>query len=252
MNDTDHASMVEATRLTRAGRVVEATELLQRLLRGRPMMADVAAPPPAIEAPAPTLKESVKAHLPESLRGLLDRVLRRGSPEPEVQPEPVTEGARFLSGTYAEAGGQRDYRLYIPSSYRNEPVPLVVMLHGCTQSPEDFAAGTGMNRLAETHNFLVLYPGQDQAANPSRCWNWFSPADQRRGSGEPALIAGATRKVMREFAVDPRRVYIARTLIPIFMPLSACIREWPAEPPATFHRPSPPCVAVRRGRSHAT
>jgi poly(hydroxyalkanoate) depolymerase family esterase len=118
-------------------------------------------------------------------------------------------GAQFLSRTFSNEAGSRPYKLYVPSGYNGQSVALVVMLHGCTQSPDDFAAGTGMNEAAEEQTFLVAYPGQTSSANAQRCWKWFSPEDQQRGQGEPSLIAGITRQVMQEYAVDPRRVYVA-------------------------------------------
>lgn len=121
----------------------------------------------------------------------------------------LPEGATFNSGTFANQSGRRDYKLYVPSDYHGQPLPLIVMLHGCTQNPDDFAAGTGMNQLAEEQPCLVLYPAQHTGANHSRCWNWFKADDQRREGGEPAIIAGMTRQIIKEYHVDEQRVYVA-------------------------------------------
>ncbi len=162
----------------------------------------------------------VGAAIPQALRGFMDQVREGGLQLPGGGPRdlsparpgvPVPEGAQFLAATFRdEAIGSRPYKLYVPSGYRpGQRVPLIVMLHGCTQSPDDFAAGTRMNEVAEEHACLVAYPGQTSSANRQKCWNWFSEGDQHRDRGEPVLIAGITRQVMRDYAVDPRQVYVA-------------------------------------------
>jgi poly(hydroxyalkanoate) depolymerase family esterase len=102
--------------------------------------------------------------------------------------------------------------VYVPAGYRaeaSEPVPLVVMLHGCTQTPEDFAAGTRMNALADAHGFLVAYPAQAPHANGTKCWNWFRPDDQGRDRGEPAILAGIAREIGAHYRIDERRIFVA-------------------------------------------
>lgn len=222
----------EATRLTRAGQLVEATALLQRMLRGErapdapsrtsgriglpgPLIIDAKANaveetdnPPQLE-PATTAQPRLLRALPDrkgrrsgiGLRGVMKRA-------PLSTPDIVPEGARFIEGTYSSPAGSRAYRLFIPSRYRQQPLPLVVMLHGCTQSPDDFAAGTRMNFIAEERNCFVVYPAQPSRANQAKCWNWFRTADQQRGKGEPSLIAGITRQIMHDYSVDPKRVYV--------------------------------------------
>lgn len=132
---------------------------------------------------------------------------------PASQPVTTTEAGnaegQFIAGSYADASSRRDFKLYIPPGTHSKPLPLVVMLHGCTQSPDDFAAGTAMNQIAAQQGFYVLYPAQSQQANPQRCWNWFKHSHQARGRGEPALIAGMTRDVMSRYPVDANRVYVA-------------------------------------------
>src|SRR5258708_15128072 len=129
-------------------------------------------------------------------------------PGPVSTPDIVPDGGKFIEATYSNPAGTRAYKLYVPSGYHGQALPLVVMLHGCTQSPDDFAAGTRMNLIAEEQTCLVVYPAQSSEANAAKCWNWFRPSDQRRGRGEPSLIAGITRQVMRGYSVDPQRIYI--------------------------------------------
>jgi poly(hydroxyalkanoate) depolymerase family esterase len=125
------------------------------------------------------------------------------------QPPPIPEGAQFLNRSFTCTAGARNYRLYIPASASERAGGLVVMLHGCKQDPDDFAAGTNMNVVAERYGVLVAYPGQLASANTSSCWNWFRPADQLRDAGEPAIIAGLTREIMEEFGLRRGQVFVA-------------------------------------------
>jgi poly(hydroxyalkanoate) depolymerase family esterase len=125
------------------------------------------------------------------------------------EPNPVPDGARFEERTFINAAGSRTYKLFVPSGYVGQEVPLLVMLHGCKQSPDDFTTGTRMNELAEEQTFLVAYPAQSTSANASKCWNWFKARDQERGQGEPSLVAGITRQIMSDLKVKRARVSIA-------------------------------------------
>src|SRR5204863_9777763 len=117
-------------------------------------------------------------------------------------------GSRFTAHAYTGSAGSRRYKLFVPSVYRGQPLPLIVMLHGCTQTPDDFATGTRMNMLAEDRACFVVYPAQAQTANTSKCWNWFKVSDQRRDQGEPAIIAGLVRELMLSCGLDRERVYV--------------------------------------------
>jgi poly(hydroxyalkanoate) depolymerase family esterase len=131
---------------------------------------------------------------------------------PGTEPRRLDDGlgtGQFLSRSFTSSSGSRTYKLYIPSGYHGEPMPLIVMLHGCKQNPDDFATGTRMNELAEQHGLLVAYPAQSSRANGSNCWNWFERSDQTRDGTEPSIIAGIALEVGLEFAVDARRVFIA-------------------------------------------
>ncbi|SFB07824.1 esterase, PHB depolymerase family [Poseidonocella pacifica] len=118
-------------------------------------------------------------------------------------------GAEFQRGSYTCEEGSRNYRLYIPASAPSGVTGLVVMLHGCTQSPEDFAAGTNMNALAEEHGFAVLYPHQSRGENAQSCWNWFRRGDQMRDRGEPAILAGMAEKVAADLRTPKGATFVA-------------------------------------------
>ena len=194
----------EATRLTRHGSLQEATRAIQQAL-GRATAA------PKTPAASPWKAAS----------DVID-VVARPMPQPVSEPvrplhtpvEPASNDGpgEFTEATFTHAGTARAYKLYTPPhaiAQPAQPLPLVLMLHGCTQNPDDFATGTGMNALALEHGFVVVYPAQNQKANAQRCWNWFTPADQQRDTGEAAWLAALVHEVTRLRAIDPARVYVA-------------------------------------------
>jgi len=210
----------KATQLTRSGRLAEATAAIQATLRGG---TAVPASPP--RAPMPAADRAAEFSAADSqvidveAREVPDAANDAPAPTrpahttdeaPRAAPRaaPIGEG-EFTAATYQDAHGQRDYKLYLPPLIGDAPRPLLVMLHGCTQNPDDFAAGTRANELAREQGFVVLYPAQPGSANASGCWNWFKHNHQRRGAGEPALIAGMVQVVVAQHHIDPARVFVA-------------------------------------------
>jgi poly(hydroxyalkanoate) depolymerase family esterase len=219
MNGEIASAARRATTSVRAGNLAEATAIIQRALSGRD---GAAAGAPAVANPVPRLAPPAAPRTRRPLRDVV-RLLREGRRAvgladlagglaPAAPPAPLPElpaGAAFHARAFGCAAGSRGYRLYVPACGTGELRGLVVMLHGCRQNPEDFAAGTAMNAVAEQRRLLVAYPGQSAAANVAGCWNWFDPAHQARDGGEPAIVAGITREVAAEFAIPGDRIFAA-------------------------------------------
>jgi poly(hydroxyalkanoate) depolymerase family esterase len=198
MNRSFQDQMAHATALTRSGRLQEATQVLQTALSGA-LPGTARPPPPATSDPWPWVDEVLPG----------DAVCEPPKSPPRPAPGLATDAGSTLSGSHAGKAGERAFRLYVPPQAGSGPLPLVVMLHGCTQDPDDFAAGTAMNEAARERGCYVLYPAQSQQANPQRCWNWFKHTHQQRGRGEPALLAGMVAQVRADHRVDPSRVFVA-------------------------------------------
>jgi poly(hydroxyalkanoate) depolymerase family esterase len=197
--------LMNATRLTRAGDLRAATAAIQAALAdgSSTATATAARDPHVIDVAAR------EVDVPSLAAALSHDDAGEGVAAPPP-PMPRRSGrGEFVAGSYVCAAGARDYKLFVPPAAGTRALPLVVMLHGCTQDPDDFAAGTAMNDAALDHGFFVLYPAQSPQANPQRCWNWFKHNHQARGRGEPELLAGMTRDVMARHAIDPARIYVA-------------------------------------------
>ncbi len=135
-----------------------------------------------------------------------------GTSSPADEADDAAGGqGEFVHATYSSTDGRRDYRLYVPIGYSNSDraMPLIVMLHGCAHTPENFAVGTRMNMLADQHGFLVAYPRQTVHENRAKCWNWYRPQHQQADAGEPSILAGITRQIATEFRVDTQRIFVA-------------------------------------------
>ncbi|MEH6647489.1 extracellular catalytic domain type 1 short-chain-length polyhydroxyalkanoate depolymerase [Sulfitobacter sp.] len=177
----------------RTGRLSAASDLVARTLSAH-----------GLQPPARPQTQSPQ----QTMSSLLAAITQ--ARDPSAAPVgPLPSGAAFRSGQFSCKVGSRNYRAYVPSNAAQGVTGVVVMLHGCTQTPEDFAIGTGMNALADKLGFVVVYPHQSRGDNAQSCWNWFSRGDQRRDRGEPAILAGLTRDIMTEYEIPPQRTFVA-------------------------------------------
>lgn len=223
--------MSEVQRLTRSGDPASATALIQSVLSRTGAFDAISGAPHPRQAPhqrPPTATSSV-----DNLRVLNPEVCMpdkavqveeeaQASNDAEASPVPRQAQAthagtdakslpqgEFLDGLYPGVERPLHYKLFKPACKNVESAPLLVMLHGCTQDAQDFATGTAMNAIAQEAGLYVLYPTQAASSNMNRCWNWFEPSHQTRDQGEPALLSGLTRQIIKDYHIDTDRVFIA-------------------------------------------
>jgi poly(hydroxyalkanoate) depolymerase family esterase len=192
MNSPFLSSMRKAAGATRAYCPMRATYIIQNALScGYPGSSDP-------QHQGDTADATGRKILPDSRVDIVD-----------CAPAVIAKGGSFSSRSFSCTAGNRDYKLYVPSDISQKPRGLIIMLHGCTQNPADFAAGTDMNAHANRERMIVAYPGQTRAHNASGCWNWFQTGDQHRDHGEPAILAGIARELAQEFDLSREHTFIA-------------------------------------------
>lgn len=208
MNDDFMATMRRTLEAVRAGNPAKATRLIQGTLSGT---GKPAAPVSALKTDrAARAARRSSRPLSQVIDELVDRTPGRAANlRGPVNAPDLPEGAVFERRRHDGPHGGRDYRLFRPSGRKGPVRGVVMMLHGCTQTPEDFAAGTGMNRHAEDNSLIVVYPEQTRGDNMQLCWNWFRPGDQRSEGGEAALLAGLGAAVMSEFGLAEAGLFVS-------------------------------------------
>lgn len=206
------SALRRANQLMRPAKLSKTARLVQKVMAGL-MLASLPAPPKL-----KITKPRKAAHKVGLSLGTVMKQLRAvqslmpgavGRSKARMTAPSIPKGAQYLSRTHRSAAGSRGYKLYLPASQPERPRGLILMLHGCTQTPDDFAAGTHMNTLAENHGLAVAYPAQTGSHNAASCWNWFRPDDQIRNAGEPAILASLTRKLMKDFGLGRDAVFVA-------------------------------------------
>jgi len=208
INETIRRALSSAGLDTTSGPMHNVTETIRRALASGSVPSAAASP----ASPASTAATDAVLDIVARVVDVVEVGGVGDAPTREVTAPLAGEGQApgiFETREFSHPVGTRSYKLYVPARVSQARPPMVVMLHGCTQSADDFAAGTQMNRLAEAHGFLVVYPEQSAHANASKCWNWFQPQDQVRDGGEPALIAGIVREVATRHGADERRIFVA-------------------------------------------
>ena len=169
-------------------------------------------PSPVAKTLGPKASATGQSKTPTAPAGAAAKPATSGRATPgRARSGKAAQGSSFRAAVHTCEHGERRYKIFTPASAAAsaKPPPLLVMLHGCGQTPDDFAKGTRMNVLAEAFGVLVVYPAQPREAHANRCWNWFRRGDQGRGAGEPALIASLTRHIIERHGADPARVYVA-------------------------------------------
>lgn len=216
MTRTLVASMRRMNRMMQPAKPTKATRSLQKSINGFAVasaLAPLVALAPKKTTPGKPAASKASRRLGavvKKLRAVQSFVPRPGAGKAERGPAPrIPEGAQYLTRKHRSATGSRLYKLYLPASAPDRPTGLILMLHGCEQTPDDFAVGTHMNTLAEKHGLAVAYPAQHKGHNAASCWNWFKPGDQKRGAGEPAMLAALARKLMREFGLKQDTTFVA-------------------------------------------